>query len=75
MATLVEVEIPATQFPLSETLSTVPTTDFEIDWIGTDIPYIIVYLVAHADFETLEAAFETDPTVNQYSQRQWGHLE
>lgn len=64
MPIIAECEMPVSRFPLSETLTAVPTVEFEIDWMVADTPYITVYLLARVeDFDTLEAAFENDPSV------------
>jgi predicted DNA binding protein len=65
MALIVEFEVPAAKFALSETLAAVPDATLEIGRVVADAPDgITAYVWAHApDFDALEAAFGVDPTV------------
>lgn len=66
MATIVEFDLPAEEFALYETLEAVPDAEFEVERVVADatsriVPYV---WVRTDDFDTLETAFENDPTVS-----------
>ena len=67
MATLITATLPCAKFALSETLETVPEAAFECEKIidtaeGTVMP--LVWARA-PDFEAVEAALDSDPTVTE----------
>jgi hypothetical protein len=65
MATIIEYELPADEFALYETLTACPDATFEIERVvATDPDQIAPYVWVQADdFDTLEQAFDNDPTV------------
>lgn len=65
MGTMVEAQLPADQFALSETLSKFPTTEFEILRVvadGSDRPIPFVWM-AGEDIPAVLDALEDDPSV------------
>lgn len=65
MATIIEFELPADEFALHETITTCPNATFEIERVvATSSEQIMPYVWVQADdFDALEQAFESDPTV------------
>ena len=65
MATIAEFEIPAAEFALYETMTTCPDATFEVERVvATNPEQVTPYVWVQAeDFDELERAFETDPTV------------
>jgi predicted DNA binding protein len=65
MATIIEFELPADEFALHETLTACPDATFEVERVVATAPdQITPYVWVQADdFDRLERAFESDPTV------------
>lgn len=65
MATIFEFKIPTEEFALEDALMQRPSVTVEIERVVANDPdRITPYVRARADdFELLEAAFDTDPTV------------
>ena len=65
MATIIEFELPTDEFALHKTLTACPDAVFEVERVvATNSDQVTPYVWVQAtDFEALERAFETDPTV------------
>lgn len=69
MATIFELEVPTNEFVLEATLTECPEAVIEIERVVADDPNRITpYVWAHADdFAALEAAFDDDPTITDWT--------
>ena len=69
MALIVEFTVPVSKFALFNTLTAVPNTTLELGRvIDATLEDIIVYVWARApDFDSLEAAFDDDPSVTSFT--------
>ena len=70
MATIVRGTVPAAEFALYETLASVGSVEFEAERIIESGEETVMPLIwaRGADSETLEAAIDTDSSVEEYSQ-------
>ena len=64
---IVELTIPAEQFALYETLSTVPEMVIEVEHVAAHAPDRIMpyFLIAGTDYEAFEQAAKTDPSIKE----------
>lgn len=69
MATILELEVPTNEFVLEATLTACPGAVIEIERVVANDPnQITPYVWAHTDdFAALEAAFDDDPTITDWT--------
>ncbi|WP_458190449.1 helix-turn-helix domain-containing protein [Haladaptatus sp. NG-WS-4] len=67
MSTIAEIELPAQEFALRETLREIPEAEFDVVRVAAhDDDQVLPYLWAYADdFEELDDVLQNDPSVNE----------